>query len=40
MAAVAAAENILRVIPANDREGTLLITQEKFKSLLTEQSAR
>lgn len=37
---VPAADHILGVIPANDREETLLLTQEKFKTLLTEHRGR
>lgn len=40
MALNAAANNILGVVPEAERDGTMLITQEKFKSLLLESRVR
>lgn len=40
MAQAAAANNILGVVPEAERDGTLLITQEKFKALLKESRPR
>jgi len=40
MAQAAAANNILGVVPEAERDGTMLITQEKFKSLIFENRTR